>query len=135
MTKRSSGASVLWGVILVAFAVRIAAGARAAEGAHSATAAPPAAVAPPVYPDDAYSRPAVDRLATFETRVGVVAMTPLLQRGADFSLHRIELASREGRSFTHWRFTRRPGSRAVPGLGLENDRVRRAPVKVTVRVA
>ncbi len=96
-------------------------------GRAGAQGRPPEAV----YPDDAFSRPAVDRLRAFETLAGCSAATEPIGRAAHFERHEL-LLGREGEE----RFVRllvNPRDVTSAPLSL-SERLRRPPTAVCFRV-
>ena len=80
-----------------------------------------------VYPDDAYSRPKVDRRNVFETACGVAPMGDVEWRATTYSLCDLRLTTREGRCRTVLRVV----TKERPTVHLViTDRVRRAPTEV-----
>lgn len=99
------------------------------EGAGLATmglasSGAPGGAAEPVYPDDAFSRPAVDRLPLFETMDGVGQFMEVRQRAAEYSLNEFEPIDGGMR----WRFRSR--TLAHNALFIQT-RIRRAPQAIS----
>jgi hypothetical protein len=92
-----------------------------------ALAQEPAAPAWTVYPDDAYSRPQVDRRNVFETGCGVAPMGDVEWRATTYAQCDLRLMTRAGQP----RSSLRVATKERPTVHLVvTDRVRRAPTEV-----
>lgn len=84
------------------------------------------------YPDDPFSRPAVDPWQVFETVAGVQPPGNPVQRAQDTDRNDLRALAWNGLPWGLWRFTCKPGKGAVLCF---SDRISRLPKAVTVRVA
>jgi hypothetical protein len=85
----------------------------------------------PTYPDDAFSRPADDVLATFETLEAVAPYLDVRTRAAEYAENELRLVSEAGAPFARWRFrSRGRGSNAL----VVTEKLRRAPQALSFQV-
>ena len=81
----------------------------------------------PVYPDDAFSRPMVDRLPAFVTLSACAIQGNVFERAVHFSENELRLMG----SRTQWRFVSRDAARAALVI---DERIRRRPEEISLRV-
>ena len=85
----------------------------------------------PIYPDDAFSRPLVDRRHAFATLDGVGPFLMVDDRARHFADQDFRLHSEDGATVARWRFTSRGLDHNVLMI---HERIRRAPRAISFRL-
>lgn len=88
-------------------------------------------VAGPVYPDDAFSRPRVDRSRAFTTLAGCSQAMDVVSRDAHYERNELLLVDDDGRGRVRWSL--KPRDMTSAALNIQ-ERIRREPTAVAFRV-